>query len=78
MSQRIVNLQDLLSLVIANPKMAKGLKDDPKKVAEFFGITLTADQAAKIQEKLDVDEILKASKAADSMAAKVAQGMGLK
>jgi hypothetical protein len=77
MSEPIRNLTDLFSLIVKNPTLAKHLKSDPRRVAEMFGVTLSEDEAAKISEKLDLNCILSLAKEVDSMAAKVAQGVGI-
>ncbi|MFM9632859.1 hypothetical protein [Streptomyces galilaeus] len=75
--QRIRNLEDLLDFVSYNPGAAKELKKDPRKVAAMLGVELEESEAELIQANLDVDALLANAKSADSMAAKVAQGVGL-
>lgn len=74
---KVENLSDLFSLVLQNPKLAKYLKDDPNSVADMFGISLSEAEAKAIRSDLDVNLILAAATEADTMAAKVAQGIGL-
>lgn len=78
MPDRVRSLEDLLDFVIKNPSVARRLKDDPQAVAEMFEIRLSDDQAALIRENLDLDQVFSAAQAADSMAAKVANGVGLR
>lgn len=78
MSETVKNLTDLFSLIVKNPALAKHLKSDPRRVAEMFGVTLSNEEAAKISEKLDLNCILSLAKEVDSMAAKVAQGVGIR
>jgi hypothetical protein len=75
---RVRSLEDLLDFVIKNPSVARHLKDDPQTVAEMFAIHLSDDQAALIRENLDMEQIFSAAEMADSMAAKVAGGIGLR
>jgi hypothetical protein len=75
---RVRSLEDLLDFAINNPSVARRLKDDPQAVAEMFEIHLSDDQAALIQENLDLDRVFSAAEAADSMVAKVATGIGLR
>jgi hypothetical protein len=77
MSETVENLTDLFALIVKNPTLAKHLKSDPRRVAEMFGVTLTNEEATKISEKLDLNCILSLAKEVDSMAAKVAQGVGI-
>jgi hypothetical protein len=77
MPATISTITDLLELVIANPSMARVLKEDPDRVARMFGVRLTKAEAAKIKAKLDVQKIATAAKTADTMAMKAAQGIGL-
>jgi hypothetical protein len=77
-SDRVRSVGDLLDFVIANPSVARRLKDDPQAVAEMFEIRLSDDQAALIRENLDLDQVFSAAQAADSMVAKVATGIGLR
>ena len=77
MPETVKNLTDLFSLIVKNPVLAKHLKTDPRRVAEMFGVTLSEEEAAKISEKLDLNCILSLAKEVDSMAAKVAQGVGI-
>jgi hypothetical protein len=78
MSETVTNLTDLFSLIVKNPTLAKHLKSDPMRVAEMFGVKLSKEEAAKISEKLDLNCILSLAKEVDSMAAKVAQGVGIR
>jgi hypothetical protein len=71
-------LEDLLDFVIKNPTVARRLKDDARSVAEIFGLELSEDEAGLIQENMDMEQILSAAEAADSMAQKVASGIGLR
>ena len=77
MSETVTNLSDLFSMIVKNPTLAKHLKSDPRRVAEMFGVKLSEDEAKKIAEKLDLNCILSLAKEVDSMAAKVAQGVGI-
>jgi hypothetical protein len=78
MSEPVTNLTDLFSLIVKNPTLAKHLKSDPMRVAEMFGVKLSNEEATKISEKLDLNCILSLAKEVDSMAAKVAQGVGIR
>jgi hypothetical protein len=78
MSETVTNLTDLFSLIVKNPTLAKHLKSDPIRVAEMFGVKLSKEEATKISEKLDLNCILSLAKEVDSMAAKVAQGVGVR
>src|SRR5436305_14171283 len=75
---RVRSLEDLLDFVIKNPTIARRLKHDPRSVAEIFGLELSEDEAELIQENMDMEQILSAAEAADSMAQKVASGIGLR
>ncbi|MER5773800.1 hypothetical protein ABT144_05830 [Streptomyces sp. NPDC002039] len=75
--QRIRNLEDLLDFVTYNPGVAKELKKDPRKVAAMLGVELNDSEAELIAANLDIDAVLANAESADSMAAKVAQGVGL-
>lgn len=77
MSETVKNLTDLFSLIVKNPALAKHLKSDPRGVAEMFGVKLSNEEATKISEKLDLNCVLSMAKEVDSMAAKVAQGVGI-
>ena len=77
MSDTVTNLTELFSLIVKNPTLAKHLKSDPMRVAEMFGVTLSKEEASKISEKLDLNCVLSLAKEVDSMAAKVAQGVGI-
>jgi hypothetical protein len=75
--QRIRNLEELLDFAAVNPGLATAMKDDPRSVANMLGVELTDEEARLIGENLDIDLVLQAAEAVDSMAAKVAQGIGL-
>lgn len=77
MSEPVRDLTDLFSLIVKNPTLAKHLKSDPMRIAEMFGVTLSKEEATKISEKLDLNCILSLAKEVDSMASKVAQGVGI-
>jgi hypothetical protein len=78
MATKVKSLDDLLTLVIANPDMARELKSDPQRIAGLFGLSLTADQAKRLSSNLDIAGIDRAAKEVDGMPAKVAQGIGLR
>jgi hypothetical protein len=75
--QRIHDLGGLLEFAVLNPGVARELKRDPHRVADMMGVKLTDEEAARVSENLDIDAVLETAEAADSMAAKVAQGIGL-
>lgn len=75
--QRVRDIEGLLDLAAVNPGVAKGLKRDPRLVAEMLGVELTEDEATLIAENLDIDLVLEAAETANTMATKVAQGIGL-
>jgi len=77
-SDRVRSLEELLDFVIKNPSVARRLKNDPHAVAEMFEIHLSDDQAALIRENLNLEQVFSAAEAADSMAEKVATGIGLR
>jgi hypothetical protein len=74
---RIRTLEDLLETAAVNPALARSMKDDPQGVAQSLGIELSDEEARAISENLDIEMVLAAAEAVDSMAAKVAQGIGL-
>jgi hypothetical protein len=76
--RKVNNLVDLFSLAIANPALARSLKSDPRSVAQMFEVKLTDEEADAVSQRLDIDAILGAATTADSMADKVAQGIGLR
>ena len=78
MSDTVKNLTDLFALIVKNPTLAKHLKADPQRVAEIFGVSLSKEEAAQISQKLDMNAITKFAQEVDSMAAKVAQGVGIR
>jgi hypothetical protein len=78
MTNSVKSLKDLFSLTLSNPSLAKRLKANPIEVAELFGLKLSKEDAEKISSNLKVDEILKQATDVDGMAAKVAQGVGIK
>jgi hypothetical protein len=67
----------LLEFAVLNPGVARELKRDPQAVASMVGGELTDDETARIAENLDIDAVLETADAADTMAQKVAQGIGL-
>lgn len=73
---KIHTLTDLFALVLENPNLAKHLKAEPHTIAEMFGIHLSQEEVEKIRVNLDIDAI--EATQLDSMADKVAQGIGLK
>jgi hypothetical protein len=75
--QRIRDLEGLLEFAVLNPGVARELKRDPQAVASMMGVELTDDEKARIAENLDIDAVLETADAADTMAQKVAQGIGL-
>jgi hypothetical protein len=75
--KRIRNLEDLLEIAAVNPRIAENLKSDSRRVGELLGVDLTDDEAQLIERNLDMDLVLQAAEAVDSMAQKVAQGIGL-
>jgi hypothetical protein len=77
MPEHVRSLEDLLRFVIDNPTVARVLKDDPARVAEIFGIELSQEEQARIRANLDLQGVLDLAQTADSMAAKVAAGIGL-
>ena len=78
MSGSVKNLRDLIGFAAQNPGFAKQLKADPQQVARMFGLELATEDAEKITAKLDIDHLLRFATDVDSMAAKVAQGVGLR
>ena len=78
MPQPVNTIKDLLALATHNPNLAKRLKSDPVEVAKMFGVELSKEDASKISATLDVEQLAQFAKQADSMVAKVAQGIGLK
>jgi len=78
MPESVKNLRDLIGFAAQNPHFAKQLKADPKQVALMFGLELTIEDAEKISANLDIDQLLRFSTDVNSMAAKVAQGVGLR
>ena len=75
--QRVRDLEGLLEFATLNPGVARELKRDPQRVADMMGVQLTDEETARIAENLDIDAVLETAKAADSMAAKAAQDIGL-
>lgn len=75
--ERIRTLEDVLRLVAVNPELARAIKDDPQKLAASLGVELNDEEAQAISQNLDLDLVLEAAEAVDSMAQKVAQGIGL-
>jgi len=75
--QRIRDLEELLEVAAVNPALATSLKENPRHVARLLGIELSDEEADAISENLDIDMVLQAAEALDSMAMKVAQGIGL-
>ncbi|HEY7873965.1 MAG TPA: hypothetical protein VIG64_02465 [Actinomycetota bacterium] len=70
-------IEDLLAFTLANPSVGRALQEDPQTVAKVFDIELTEEDASQIQANLNVDELAAAAETADTMAQKVAQGIGL-
>lgn len=77
MQQRIRDLEGLLDFAVANPGVARDLKREPQRVAEMLGVELSEDEAILIAENLDIDLVLEAAETVNTMAQKVAQGIGL-
>lgn len=75
--QRISDLEGLLQFAAVNPGVARELKDDPRRVAGMLGVELTTEEADLIRGNLDIDLVLEAAETVNSMAQKVAQGIGL-
>ena len=74
---RIRDLEGLLDFAIANPGVARALKRDPNGIAEMMGITLSEAEAARISENLNLEDMFENAETVDTLAAKVAQGIGL-
>lgn len=77
MADRIDSLEDLLELMIANPSMARRLRDNPQDIASLFDIKLSQEEQESISRKLDVEAIVRSAVTPRSMVMKVAQGLGL-
>lgn len=78
MADTIDSLEDLLELMIANPPMARHLKENPQQVSSLFGLSLSQEEMESISRNLDIDAILKSAVSPHSLVMKVAQGLGLK
>jgi hypothetical protein len=75
--ERIRDLEGLLAFAAVNPGVARDLKRDPRGIAGMMGVELSDEEASRISENLNLEDMFETAEAADSMAAKVAQGIGL-
>jgi hypothetical protein len=75
--ERIRDLEGLLAFAAVNPGVARELKRDPRGIAGMMGVELSDEEAGRISENLDLEHMFETAEAADSMAVKVAQGIGL-
>lgn len=78
MATKVSTIEEMISLVIQNPSLAKRFKKDPVEVAEIFGIKVSEKEAVAISQKLNLASLVKKAKEIDSFAQKVINGVGLK
>ena len=75
--EHIHDLEGLLEFAIVNPGVARALKRDPRGVAEMMGVVISEEEAARISENLNLEDMFENARTVDTLAAKVAQGIGL-